>query len=235
MRFALIANSQATAIGVAYEESYPCLLKSRLEAKGHDLVAFAMSGWSVREFNANLESVLLVRPSVVIIQLGIIECARRVLSNEEKAVLRHIPFSRHLTKFLHDRRKSVIVWRNRLGINARFMGVRVFEREFERLCSTIAGRDIFSLVVEVPYFSSAYEKEYYPFLNEDNEMFNRVMRKRKAVQIIPSQGTPEGIWQPGTVHFNRAGHCLFAEGLFGEIERRVLSRTDAAVEPNAKR
>jgi len=219
VRIAVVANSQGTATGVQPEEAYPERLRALL-APEHEVIPYAVSGWAIRDFNEHVAEVLALKPDLVVLQVGIVECSRRILSAREKRVLGRIRGSARLTKWLHGRRQTVIVWRSRLRIDTRLYAVPEFAEEVARLLLALRAGAVDVLVLETPQFGSGYERLHFPLINEDIELFNRVLRRHGSVAMLAPGDDAETIWQTGTVHFDTEGHRLVAERLAARLSRR---------------
>lgn len=222
-RVYLLSNSQGTRAGLMEDEkSYPQLLKEILpEIEFHYLL---ISGKLITDFYSNLENLLLVHPDLVIFQTGITDCARRILSDREKKILSLIPLSRVITKFLHDHRKTVIKLRNRLGINTRSVSLGQFEQTHKKIHASLTAHNIKVLYLEIPNFSQKYEDQYYPLINEDIEIYNKILRNYGARSLFNSSDDILSIWQSETVHWNASGHVFVAQRLVKMIHETMLIR-----------
>jgi len=226
MRMLVIANSQGTDTGVAAGESYPEVARSLL-ADHVEIVSLVESGWTIAEFVADSARIVDSQPDVVFCQLGIVECACRILSAREKKVLARIRGSSRLTKLLHDHRQEVIIWRRRLGISTRVMSPNSYRSYGLELARKLEAAGATLVFLEIPRFTPGYETTHFPFVNSDIDLFNGVMRELGSVPLIEPGDESDEIWQTGTVHLNRAGHELAARRLCERIEARVRS-VDAA-------
>ncbi len=212
----MLGNSQATGVGVPPGSSYPALLRAE-HLPQHEWHVWAMSGWSVRDFDTHLESVLLVEADLVIVQVGIVECSRRILSEREKRLLYLVPGARLVTRFLHDRRQRVILLRNRLGFDTRLFEPADFEGSLVRVLERARAAGAQTIVLEIPSFGPRYEQEHFPLINDDIRIFNAVLRRHGAVPFVDAGDELESIWQPATVHFNEQGHALAAARIAARI------------------
>ena len=210
----LLANSQGTSLGVKRVQIYPFLLQRMLpEYEFHFLI---VTGWSVQEIHQNLENVFLVQPDLVIFQIGIIECARRILSDKAKTLFYALPLGRSITKVIHDHRGFAIRLRNRLNLNYRKVGPRAFELALQAICAELNEKGIRYVFLETPFFSDLYESKFFPLINEDIRIYNNVMKPYYSTPILTE--SDDSIWQTGTVHFNEKGHRIVAE----QIKRLIL-------------
>jgi hypothetical protein len=222
LKIALLANSQGTTKGALQVLPYADLLRGAL-APAHEVVVRAESGWTIRDFNRHLDDVLAVDPDLILLQVGIVECSRRILSAAEKRIIRRLPRRHALTKFLHDRRPDVIRWRARLHINTRLYTVTEFSAEIEEFLARCRAADSDALLLEIPCFGAAFERKHFPLINDDIALFNGPLRRNGAVPIFEPGDPIETIWQEGTVHFTAAGHELVAERIAARIEARTLA------------
>jgi lysophospholipase L1-like esterase len=220
VRIVLVSNSQGTPAGVDAGQHYPALVRNQLvpEDEVHLLV---VSGWSVGSVTLNVSNIVDVEPDVVVLQLGIVEAARRILSTREKDLLRRFGrLSRPLTRLLHTRRQQVIRLRNTLGLDTRLYSPEQFDREIRELLSALTARGIDAVLLEIPPFSPEFEREHYPLIGDDVETFNSILRRNGAVPLLPPGTDTHSIWQPGTVHFTREGHRIAAERIVELVRER---------------
>jgi hypothetical protein len=224
MRIAVLANSQGTRKGTEKVTPYPQLLRAAV-AHVHDIVPYAESGWAISDFNQNLDDILAIEPDLVVLQVGIVECSRRILSAREKRIIHRLPRHHALTKFLHDRRAEVIRWRARLHLDTRRYAVSEFAAELGTFVGKCRAVGVDVLLLEIPSFGPAYEQTHFPLINQDIALFNEPLRRFGAVPILEPDDPIEAIWQEGTVHFTARGHALVAE----RLAQRILARTEVGV------
>ena len=214
MRIVIVANSQGTAAGsgagwLEEGEEYPELIR-RTVCSDHEVVSFARSGWSIRDFLAHAEEITDLRPDLVVVQIGIVECTQRILSEREKAFFYRLRGGRQVTRWLHDRRNAVIAWRRRLGITTRLVPIGEFAAALDTLAARLTKDGARLLFVEIPRFGTAYERAHFPGINRDIAQYNAVIRAHRSIEALRADDDLDEIWQPGTVHLTREGHCLFA-------------------------
>lgn len=226
MRIVLAANSQGTEMGVAPGENYPERVR-RLLAGTHEVELVLESGWTIREFNAHVDRLLASSPDVVVLQAGIVECARRILSEREKRMLARVPGSSRLTKLLHDHRPAVIRLRQRLRLDTRVCGVEEFERELAGLRDALAAGGAALLPLEIPQFAPEYAARHFPLVNEDIDLFNSVLRRFGAVEWLRPEDDLAAAWQPGTVHLTPEGHRRAAARLVAALGAPVARAEEA--------
>lgn len=216
MRIALLANSQGTDLGVRPGSEYPQLVKRALEPE-HAVEVRAVSGATVRDFNRVLPEVLARGAALVVLQVGIVECSRRILSTREKAVLARIPGSRRLTRALHDHRQVVVRARHRLGIDTRLFSAGEFAREAEAFARTAAAAGARPIFVEIPAFGPDHERRWFPLSGEDAGRFNAAIAAHETIPLLSPADAAADVWQPGTVHLTEHGHELAARALVEQL------------------
>lgn len=220
MRIALLSNSQGTAAGVEPGEHYPALVRDALSEE-HELHLLVVSGWSLRDFIAHAGTVTDIRPDLVIVQIGIVESARRILSRAEKRLLRPLGRpGRAFTRVLHGHRKAVIRARRRLRIDARMYSPEAFDRDLGDLVSALRSSGADVMLLEIPQFTPTYERDHYPHIREDVALFNDVLHRHGAVPFFDGD-VDDALWQPGTVHLTPEGHRLAAARIVELVRERA--------------
>lgn len=225
MKFLILANSQASALGLNENEpSYVEILTKNLECKGHSFIPYIFSGENIDFFLLNIENVILNKPDYVIIHLGVVEAARRILSKKEKNILRALPLSRHFTKFLHNNRNKVITWRKKLKICARDMSLPDFELKLKKLIKIFEQNKIKYYFLQIPYLCTDYEEKFFSYLGEDVDIYNSVIEKFNYIEL-PSfirANNNTIYWQESSVHLSAKGHSCFARELLAEMDKEGI-------------
>jgi len=222
----LLTNSQGTSAGVELEEAYPVLLASELE----DIVQLnriSVGGWKMDDFlNIIDDNVLVLRPKIVIIQAGIVECAQRILSLFEKKLLRMTPFGRKISKWAHIHRAIVLKMRNKLGIATRLQSPIVFQSHVNTLWEKITRSGSQCVFVEIPKFADGGQDLRHPFINHDIEIFNGILRQYSSIScetvVMELQGH---MYQPESVHFTRKGHTGIASKIAADLVELLKNKT----------
>jgi hypothetical protein len=121
IRVLIASNSQGTGAGVPMGSNYPAIVRDAL-GDACDVHWLLMSGWTLRDLDTHLdENVIAIEPRIVIIQFGIVECTRRILSETEKRIVSRLPFGRKVTRAMHASRARVLMARRRLRVETRVM------------------------------------------------------------------------------------------------------------------
>jgi hypothetical protein len=217
----LISNSQGSSQGIEPGQNYPCLLQKMMpETQFHYWV---ISGGSVRDFNTHIENILMVQPDLVEFQIGIVECAQRILSNKEKEIFRVLPFGKFATKKLHEHRKHVIRIRRKLRISTRSIAPDQFKAELQIITRKLENAGIRYIFLEIPNFSSEFEAQYYPHINSDIDLYNTLLRGFRTIPLLTPSDDLYSIWQAGSVHFTTKGHQHIAKKLKTIMEQQLNS------------
>jgi lysophospholipase L1-like esterase len=204
-----VSNSQGSSLGVELKQNYPYLLQNMMpETTFHYWI---MSGGHVGDINLNIENILITQPDLVVFQIGIIECAQRILSNKEKDIFKVLPLGKVVTHKLHQYRKQVLRVRRTLHLSARMISPANFRSELQILTQKLAKHDIPYQFLETPRFSYQFEAENYPYLNSDIDLYNNILSEFGAIPFLTEFDDLHSIWQKGSVHFTPQGHQYVAQ------------------------
>jgi lysophospholipase L1-like esterase len=207
----LISNSQGSPVGIHYNQSYPFLLQGMMP----DTVFhyWIMSGGNVRDLNNQIENLLIVRPDLVVLQIGIVECTQRILSSKEKEIFSVLPFGRFITRKLHENRSRVIKIRKTLHCASRQTSPQKFKQEIQTLAQRLQAENIHSVFLEIPRLYPEFGVQHFPYINDDIDLYNNILRDFGAVPFFLESENYSSFWQPNSVHFTAKGHQQIAENL----------------------
>jgi len=220
MKIVLYSNSQGTNLDLPEKcLPYPEIMRARMP-RHVEFVSNTVSGLHIRTVAQDLDSLLAIRPDVAMFQIGIIECARRILSRFEKHVLYGIPLTRPLTHCLRKNRTATIRFRDLMRITTR----EVRPKEFEELVCSVKSRleekGVKVILFCIPLYPPAYEDELYG-LNEDIAMYNEILTRCGGVQIFDDSENLEAFYTKGTVHFTCQGHDEVANRMLCVVSRET--------------
>lgn len=221
-RIVLVTNSQGSSLGVPMGSNYPSVLQELL-GPDFDLHWLLISGWTVRELITNLaDNVLVWKPDLLVVHLGMVECSQRILSVREKNFMSLLPFGRSITAFLHRRRRQVLRCRHRLGISTRVVPPGEFAAAIREIEARAAEHGIRTLFLPTFKFADAGASLDHPFVNEDIEQYNRMLPGYGEVPAdILNQYGLSTIYQSQNVHFNENGHRVVAEILAAALRKKL--------------
>ena len=206
------------------EVTYPFLLDQSLRARfgGAAPLIFERGmrrrtiEYVIDEWNEQVE---LRKPEVVIVHVGVVDCAPRVFLRREGAFVANIRFSwfrNRILKFTHDHRRRIVQFRRKVYVPL---------PRFERLVQTVVQKAretgvqslVFINIIRPPDFV----EERSPGFQNNVIAYNRVLQeqtKHPFVTLIDLNGIVEdgGGCEKLTIdgiHLNERGHVLLAEKL----------------------
>jgi lysophospholipase L1-like esterase len=165
------------------------------------------------------EQVELKKPEVVIVHVGIVDCAPRVFLRREGAFVANIRFSwlkNRILKFTHDHRRRIVEFRRKVYVPL---------PRFERLVQTVVQKAretgvqslVFINIIRPP--DSVEERS--PGFQNNVIAYNRVLEEQAKHsfvtlidlnRIVEDAGGCEKLTVDG-IHLNEHGHVLLAEKL----------------------
>ena len=170
------------------------------------------------------ELVVLRKPQLVIVHVGIVDCAPRVFLRREAsfvANIRFAPLRDRIFKFTHDHRRKIVEFRRKV-----YVPLPRFERLVEQVVEKARDLGVKSLVfiniirppdsVEArsPGFQSNVIAYNQVLQRQTNESFVSLIDLNR---IVLEQGGPEAMMVDG-IHLNERGHKLLAQ----ELEEHVM-------------
>lgn len=212
-RVLILGNSQGTSIGLDSGNNYPALLQQML-GDGVEVHRMLVSGWTLRDVAAVFDdNVLALAPNLVVLQIGIVEAAQRILSDKAKAFFGLLPGGIRITALLHRHRARVLRWRQALGLSTRLVPLDEFGLLLAQIVGTLTTRGIRHCLIRMPSFPDGGAAMHHPFVNQDIAEYNAVMDAYDCLAVEKAAGWNAQCIQPGTVHFTAAGHGIIANQL----------------------
>ena len=222
-RIMLIGNSQATSAGLPLGHNYPSLIRDYLgdEFEVHWWLA---SGWTAKDYARYLDdNICSLAPDIVIMHLGIIECAQRILSPWQKKILAKLPLGRILTRFMHNHRWTILKLRQRLNFSTRMASPVEFEEAIKSIVELLEEHGIRLLILRIPSFRDSGVGVRHPFINSDIARYNKILDAHGAISIDQANRMQaDDFYQLGTVHFSSEGHSQIAKVLVSRLKELLL-------------
>lgn len=236
MKVLIMADSlalprQESEGNIPYEATYPYLLDRRLRRRmGPEAPQVIERGRRSRTIEAVLdewfELVQLRSPDVVVLHVGIVDCAPRIFLQRERAFVERMRPARLRIRFLdfvHRHRRRIVRMRPRV-----YVPLEKFRRSVEEVVRRAAAARVRSLVfVNIIAPPEAMEDRSPGFLR-NVEDYNRVLGESAAVEpwihlldldgLVRAGGGPEKLTVDG-IHINEEGHRILAL----ELERHILA------------
>jgi acyl-CoA thioesterase-1 len=165
------------------------------------------------------EQVELKKPDVVIVHVGVVDCAPRVFLRREASLVANIrfPWARdRIFKFTHDHRRRIVQFRRKVYVPL---------PRFERLVQTVVEKARVSGVKSLAFINiirppDAVE-ERSPGFQNNVTAYNRVLEEQAKHhfvtlidlnRIVEEEGGTEKLTIDG-IHLNERGHVLLAKKL----------------------
>jgi lysophospholipase L1-like esterase len=216
------------------EVTYPFLLDRSLRKRFGDAAPLIFERgmrrrtieYVIDEWNEQVE---LRKPDVVIVHVGIVDCAPRVFLRREASFVANIRFGwlrDRIFKFSHDHRRGIVKFRRKV-----YVPLPRFERLVQTVVQKARETNVKSLVFINIICPPDSVEERSPGFQSNVMEYNRVLQeqtKHAFVTLIDLNGMVEdgGGSEKLTVdgiHLNEQGHILLAE----KLEELVLPRQSA--------
>jgi len=183
------------------------------------------------------ELVELRKPQIVIVHVGIVDCAPRVFLRREASLVANIRWTwlrNRIFKFTHDHRRRIVEFRRKV-----YVPLPRFERLVQQVIEKARATDVKSLVfINIIRPPDSVEARS-PGFQSNVIAYNQVLQaqtKHAFVSLIDlnrmvhDQGGPEALMVDG-IHLNERGHMLLAQQLETRINAEI--NPDLSVESAA--
>jgi len=236
MKIAILADSLALPrddVGgeQMLEVTYPFLLDQSLRQQfGSNAPMVFERGMRRRTIEYVLddwnEQVELKKPEMVIVHVGVVDCAPRVFLRREGAFVANIriPWVRdRILKFAHDHRRGIVERRRKVYVPLwRFE--KLVEQVVQKAKDTAVKSLVFINIIDPP---DAVE-ERSPGFQKNVVAYNRVLQEQTKQSIVTLIDLNRMIHEEGGsaeltvdgIHLNERGHALLAH----ELEQHILDR-----------
>ena len=249
MKIVIMADSlamprQESDGNTRYESTYPYLLEQSLRRQVPDCV-FIERGMRRRTIEYVLddwlELVTLRSPEVVVIHVGVVDCAPRVFLRRERQFVEKIrpaAFRRFILNFVHKRRRAITKMRPRVYVPAERFN-RLVEEVTRRAREARVRALIFVNIIAPP---AALEIRS-PGFTKNVESYNSILNSQTQISgtslidldgIVRDHGGAEKMTVDG-IHLNVEGHELLAHELHARIMNLITEEQtgSAGAEPAA--
>src|SRR6266403_3780608 len=243
MKIAILADSLAlpredVSAERALEATYPFLLDQSLRHHyGAHAPLVIERGMRRRTIEYVLddwcEQVVLKHPDMVVIHVGIVDCAPRVFLRRERAFVERMRFTRlrdRILRFAHDHRRAITRRLPRV-----YVPLARFEGHVKEIVQKVREQDIRSLIfVNIISPPDSVEQRSFGF-QRNVEFYNQVLQDQTRHRnislidlnkLIKSQGGADKLTVDG-IHLNEEGHQMLAQ----QIETRVIALLEENVTP----
>lgn len=234
MKIVVMADSLAMAregeTNVAYETTYPYLLDQWLRQRfGSQAPLVSERGMRRRTIEYVLdewyELVDLRKTDVVVVHVGIVDCAPRVFLRRERQFVENLRpgfLRRFILDYVHRHRRAVVNMRKKV-----YVPPERFNALVGQVMAKAKASELRSLVIVNIITPPAEMDERSPGFIRNVGIYNEILRKHAEAngahlididRLIKEAGSVEQLTVDG-IHINEAGHKMLAQ----EIEKHVLS------------
>ena len=191
-----------------YEDTYPFLLK-----KEYEVFQFSKGGGLLNEFVEQTFYYNQFKPDIIILQIGIVDCAPRAFSKLEEAILQSNALFRLFRRYLSKcglskkiRNARKLSWTSKLS----------YQQGCEYFVSNFPQAEVFALSIVPP--SEEYEKQV-PGISQKINEYNAILRevfKNKLIDI--SNISAEGVMSDHH-HLTKIGHAFVYKKIINKISQ----------------
>jgi lysophospholipase L1-like esterase len=234
MKIVVMADSLAMAregeTNVAYETTYPYLLDQWLRQRfGSQAPLVCERGMRRRTIEYVLdewyELVDLRKTDVVVLHVGIVDCAPRVFLRRERQFVENLRpgfLRRFILDYVHRHRRAVVNMRKKV-----YVPPERFNALVGQVMAKAKASELHSLVIVNIITPPAEMDERSPGFIRNVGIYNEILRTHAEAngahlididRLIKEAGGVEQLTVDG-IHINEAGHKMLAQ----EIEKHVLS------------
>ena len=234
MKIVVMADSLAMAregeTNVAYETTYPYLLDQWLRQRfGSQAPLVSERGMRRRTIEYVLdewyELVDLRKTDVVVVHVGVVDCAPRVFLRRERQFVENLRpgfLRRFILDYVHRHRRAVVNMRKKV-----YVPPERFNALVGQVMAKAKASELRSLVIVNIITPPAEMDERSPGFIRNVGIYNEILRTHAEAngahlididRLIKEAGSVEQLTVDG-IHINEAGHKMLAQ----EIEKHVLS------------
>jgi len=237
MKIAILADSLALPredVGgeELLEVTYPFLLDQSLRRQfGADAPIIFERGMRRRTIEYVLdewdELVVLRQPQIVIVHVGIVDCAPRVFLRREASFVANIRWGwlrDRIFRFTHKHRQKIVQFRRKV-----YVPLPRFERLVEQVVQKVGANEgqslVFINIIRPPDWMEARSPGFQSNVIAYNQVLQRQTRHAFVSLIdlnrmVHDEGGPEALMVDG-IHLNERGHALLAQQLETQINTEI--------------
>lgn len=183
---------------VEHKDTWVNILSKNFEVK-----SLSIGGGIIKDFTSQLEYLKMYEPDVVIVQIGIVDCAPRALTKLENHLINKYYLTRKLANKLLPR-YSHFLRRNR-GIS--YTTLKDYARGLSRIEKTFSCN-----VYAIPILraSKSYE-EFLPGISKKITAYNTTLKSIFENNYIDLVSFDQGFIMSDNIHLNKSGHSYMAK------------------------
>lgn len=153
---------------------------------------------------------------------GLLSVRSEFFRSSKKKILRFVLLGSSLTKWMHQHRASVPRIRQCLGITTRSLKLSAAKSCADAIHQKLKSVGITCVFVEILKTSDAGKSLWHPFINNDIDAYNAVLRQYDSISldlIVEKLGTR--LYQLNSVHFTSRGREAIASASAAEVVKRL--------------
>ncbi len=184
----------------------------RLQEKyPNNVVYVSMPGLTTKRLYNEISNYLKAyEVDAVIIQVGIVDCAPRALTQNELKILSRIPIVNRVVRFFVKKYRSKMVSFRKVT----YTNVRDFRYYTHAITSCFNNKILFFLPIAPP--TKAYE-EYNPGVSSNVSCYNSILSENAMLIDVYSGCDSNSIYMEDYHHLNKEGHNL----IFNRVSDRI--------------
>lgn len=237
-----LAMPRAGETNVPFESTYPYLLEESLRRNPQTSSAIVIDrGMRRRTIEYVLdewsELVDLRKPDVLVVHVGIVDCAPRVFLRRERQFIENLKprFLRDaILKYVHNHRSAIVKFRKKV-----YVPPDRFQALLDEIISRTRASSIRSLVLVNIIGPPTEMNSRSPGFAENVRTYNQILQSRANgtdVHLIDLDSLIEGAGGAGKltvdgIHINEEGHRMLADQIYGHVMTLVdINQTKTRVE-----
>lgn len=185
---------------------------------GIDVYHYMRGGYSTKKLAKELKGYLSgYKPDIILLQIGIVDCAPRALGSLELKLISKIPVISKWIHFLVKKYRAEIIRRRKIT----YVPPSKFEKNLTKFKQHFEGADIFALPI------APANKSYIahsPGIEKNIVDYNEIL-KRLFTELNPYENTdPERIFMIDNHHLNKYGHLVVYERVANFLDTLIQSK-----------
>jgi hypothetical protein len=209
-----------------WEDTWPSLLR---KASGMNVHQLSIGGATVTDLLKQVSYYAAMKPAVVILQVGIVDCAPRFLSRTELNAINLIPAKR-IRKWLLS---SLNTPRFRKVRNLTYTPITKFERALSSIQQGFSTSSVYALGI---LSASQQYEQLLPGISQNIQRYNSVLTRCFDSRYIHMTEFPTAGLMSDHHHVNSTGHQFICDKILKVIEGDNLRiQTAETQERNTKR
>lgn len=188
---------------------FQCWPYKLIEDKEYTVSTFSVRGLSTSDILGEYQSILkMYTPEIVVVQVGIVDCAPRILSRKHVKLVSLIPGVRGIVRHLLSKHRKFLS----KFISRTYVNIDEFKLNLEKILNLYKDAS----VIFVPIFgASIYYENQVPGIKKNVDIYNGVIKKHNFVDIDCEDAS--NYTMSDHHHLNEQGHLLVYNALKNKL------------------